>query len=121
MADLNDILTAQKNGVVAINTLNQTWLLYIRRQHGQNTSPCMTEKTLITTGKGFAVTYSVVAPGTTAGVIYDSASTDSLDGSSRIVAVLKDEGVYRIDCQFTKGLVFLPGTDQAVTVTYSLD
>jgi hypothetical protein len=118
---LDDILTAQKNGVVAINTLNQTWIDYIRRQHGASTSKSYAAKALIVSGSGYAVTVSVVKAGTTVGYLYDALSTESLTDESKLVAIIKEEGVYRADCQFTKGLVVVPGTEQAVTITYSMD
>jgi hypothetical protein len=121
MATLDDILTAQKNGVVAVNTLNQTWLNYARREYGDVTSQCVTAKTLITTGSGYAATFSVVNAGTTFGYIYDVASPDNPPESARLVAILKDEGVYRADSKFDNGLLIVPGTGHAVTVTYSLD
>jgi hypothetical protein len=121
MATLDDILTAQKNGVVAINTLNQTWLLYIRRQHGSSVSPCLNAKSIVATGKGFAVNCNVISAGTTVGYLYDADALESLSDSARLIAIMKDEGSYRVDCQFTKGLVFVPGTDQSATITYSLD
>ena len=121
MADLNDILTAQKNGVVAINTLNQTWQGYSRKEYGDTTSACVTAATLIATGSGYITTVSVVAKGTATGVIYNSASPNSKDDGSRLLAILEDVGVYRADCRFTNGLLVVPGAGQAVTVTYSLD
>lgn len=121
MATLEDILTAQKNGVVAVNTLNQTWLNYSRKEYGDKTSDCVTEKTLVTTGNGYIATFSVVNAGTTFGYIYDVASPDSPPDAARLVAILKDEGVYRADCKFENGILVVPGTGHAVTVTYSQD
>lgn len=121
MATLDDILTTQKNGVVAVNTLNQTWLLYNRRQLGDQTSACVTANTLVTTGPGYVASVSVVKAGTTVGIIYDVSSPDAPADERRLAAILKDEGVYRIDCKFSNGLLIVPGAGQAVNVTFTLD
>lgn len=75
------------------------------------------------TGRGYLASYSVVAAGTSPGYIYDAATTgpDGIVDSARLVAVLKDEGVYRVGCRFSRGLVFVPGADQAASITWSLD
>jgi hypothetical protein len=121
MATIDDLFTAQKNGVVAINTLNQTWLLYNRRQHGDNTSKCLIAPTLITTGNGYIATVSVVKEGKSTGLIYNSGSTEQLPDDTRLVAIPKEIGVYRVDCQFGKGIVVVPGDEHAITITYTLD
>jgi phosphoglycolate phosphatase-like HAD superfamily hydrolase len=54
-ASLDDILTAQKNGVVAINTLTQA----TQRGLGTATSATVTAATLVVTGKGGAPSISV--------------------------------------------------------------
>ena len=49
MASLDDILTAQKNGVVAINSVAQSNL----RSEGNATSATVTANTLVVTGNGY--------------------------------------------------------------------
>jgi hypothetical protein len=121
MATIDDLFTAQKNGVVAINTLNQTWLLYNRRQHGDHTSKCVTTPTLITTGKGYIATVSVVVEGKATGLIYNYGSIEQVSPDARLAAIPKEIGVYRVDCQFDKGIVVIPGDGHSITVTYTLD
>lgn len=75
MATIDDQLTAQKNGVVAINNISQflktanTLTQYLA---GTTTSDGIAASAAIVTGKsGRLVNISVIAAGTTAGVIYD--------------------------------------------------
>lgn len=121
MADLNDILTAQKNGVIAVNSLNQTWLSYSRREYGDTTSACVTSKTLVTTGSGYVATMSVVVAGSADGFIYDASSTENPQDAARLAAIPKTEGSYRVDCKFKNGLLIVPGAGQAINLTYSMD
>ena len=93
MADLNDVVTVQKNGVVAINNLNQTeanaWIdssvsptvPYLKTISdsiaviaGGTTSAVTSETvaidTLIIAGSGSLLNFSVVLPGSAHGIIY---------------------------------------------------
>ena len=125
MATLDDILTAQKNGVIAINNLNQTWLLYSRRQSAQYTTKVISAATLIYTGQGYVVSASVLDAGTTVGTIYNYASTTSVAADpladNKLMVVKNTQDVYPAGFQFTKGLVVVPGTGQTIVVTYSVD
>lgn len=75
MATLDDILTAQKNGVVAINTISQ----YLKTANeltvylnGSTTSDGLAASGLVVAGKsGRLVSLSVLEPGTTVGKVYD--------------------------------------------------
>lgn len=75
MATLDDILTAQKNGVVAINNISQ----YLKTANeitvyynGKTTSDGISTSGIIVSGKsGRLVSISVIEAGTIAGKIYD--------------------------------------------------
>lgn len=127
MATQSDFLTANKNQVVATNGLNQTWLNYQRRQHGDSTSDCITgdattpAPTLVVKGSGSLVTVSVVEAGSDAGMIYDAASTSNLDPAARLHAIPNTQGIVQASFRYSNGIVVLPGKGQAVTVTYSTD
>jgi hypothetical protein len=115
-ASLDDLLTAQKNGVVAINTLGQATL----RGLGAVTSSTVTATTLVIAGGGYLVNVSVVVAGSTSGLISNFASTTSVPASSALMATPTTVGVYRAGQVFTTGLVITPGTGQSINVTYSL-
>jgi hypothetical protein len=116
MASLDDILTTQKNGVVAINGITNALL----RAEGNYTSQTVTADTLVVTGRGFLVNYAVVVAGSADGAIYNYNSTSSPPSSSQLVATVQTLGVYPCSQIFTSGLVISPGTGQSINVTYYL-
>lgn len=121
MATQDDVLTAQKNHVVATNGLNQTWVNYLRAEHGDRTSACVTSPTMITVGPGRLVSVSVVVAGTAEGLVYNESSPETPDAAGRIAAIPKVIGVYPTNFVFTDGLLVVPGAGQAVTVSYTVD
>lgn len=116
MASLDDILTVQKNGVVAINTLGQATL----RGFGTVTSSTVTAATLIATGKGYLVSVTVVVAGSASGLVSNYTETGSIPAATALMATPTTLGVYRAGQVFTNGLVVTPGTGQSINVTYSL-
>jgi len=116
MASLDDIVTVQKNGVIAVNNLSQATL----REQGTLTSATVTAATLIFQGKGRLVNFAVVVAGSTTGGIYNSTST-SPAASNQMCAVPTTVGVYPTGQIFTSGLVIVPGTGQSINVTYSTE
>jgi hypothetical protein len=116
-AGLDDILTTQKNGVVGINGLNQTF----RRVQGVYTSTTVTGQALVVAGKGYLVSFSVVVAGSASGTINNSATTVQASAANALCAVPNTIGVYPCGQVFNTGLVITPGTGQSVNVTYSLD
>tara|TARA_R110000868_G_scaffold59590_3_gene182884 strand:+ start:231 stop:587 length:357 start_codon:yes stop_codon:yes gene_type:complete len=115
-ASLDDILTTQKNGVVAINNLSSS----ISRDQGTVTSSTVTGNTLVVAGKGYVANFSVTVAGTTAGTINNAASVSTAAASNALCAVPNTIGVYHTGLVFTNGIVIQPGTGQSVNVTYSL-
>ncbi|CAB4155553.1 hypothetical protein UFOVP661_6 [uncultured Caudovirales phage] len=116
MASLDDILTAQKNGVVAING-NSTALL---RAQGGYTSATVTTDTLVASGRGYLVSWTVVVGGSAAGSVYNSNSTSSLLAGQKLCPIGTTAGVFPAGLVFTNGIVVSPGTGQSINVTYSL-
>lgn len=116
MASLDDILTTQKNGVVAINGYINSML----RGQGTFTSVTVTSDTLVVTGRGYLVSWSVVDAGSAEGFIYNAASTTSLATSQALCSTGTVVGVFLAGMVFSNGLVISPGTGQAINVTYSL-
>ena len=76
MATLDDILTTQKNGVVAINNLsealNSFYAAYVS-SIGNKTSTSISSATTVVTGTARLVSFNVTTAGS-AGIIYDSLS-----------------------------------------------
>lgn len=74
MASTDDILTTQKNGVVAVNNLSQSLkLLYDHLVYvgGESTSLGLAASASVTTSPGRLVRLNVVVAGTTSGKAYD--------------------------------------------------
>jgi hypothetical protein len=113
-ASLSDILTTQKNGVVGINGVAQASI----RALGSITSTTVTSETVIYTGTGYLVSFSVVVAGTTIGTI-SNASAASPAASAALCAVPNTVGVFKTGQVFTAGIVVTPGTGQSINVTYS--
>jgi hypothetical protein len=113
-ASLSDILTTQKNGVVAISGVGIASL----RALGTVTSQTVTSETVIYTGKGYLVNFSVVVAGSAAGKI-SNASATSPAANVALCAVPTTVGVVKTGQIFTTGLVVTPGTGQSINVTYS--
>lgn len=113
---MDDILTTQKNGVIAINNVNQT----INYASGKLTSATVTAQTVIAVGAGRLVNVSVVVAGSASGTTNNAQSTSAVAAGNALTAIPTTIGVYQCGCNFTNGLVVTPGTGQSVSVTYSL-
>lgn len=75
MATIDDILTTQKNGVVAINNLSQTLSSFYDSYLsiiGTNTSNTIDSISTIFSGAGRLVGFTVINAGSGAGTLYDS-------------------------------------------------
>jgi len=77
MATLDDILTTQKNGVVAINnlseSLNSLYAAYVS-SIGNKTSTSISSATTVVTGTARLVSFNVTTTGSSNGTIFDSYS-----------------------------------------------
>ncbi len=141
MASLDDLLTATKNIVVAINgasssgtnivtaldTLNTTLaatntaLATLNTSYlgvaGTTTVNTINAATLVRTGAGRLCRVSITTAGSTNGTIYDSTSTGA--PTHPIWAIPATLGLVDVSIPVTTGIVVVPGTGQVVTVTYS--
>lgn len=115
MASLDDILTTQKNGVVAIGVLTQVFERFL----GNITSQTVSSDTLVISGPGRLVSFVVVDPGTADGAIHNSPSVAAVDISNQLCVVPQTAGIYPAGLNFKNGLVIIPGTGQYINVTYA--
>lgn len=113
MASLDDILTATKNAVSAINSAAQTYLSV----WGKSNQASITATTLVSSSSGRLVNVSVVSTSTTTGAIYDSNNTAIT--SRPIYTIPAAVGVYQVNIPVNYGILVSPGTSQNVTVSYS--
>jgi hypothetical protein len=84
MATLDDILTTQKNGVVAINNLSQTLTSFYdayKSVTGTATSNTLNTNSSVFTGSGRLIGSTIITAGSTAGLLYDSVLVSIIGGS----------------------------------------
>lgn len=115
-ASLDDIVTVQKNGVIAINNLSTS----IGREQGTVTSTTVTGNTVVVTGRGYLASFSVTVAGTANGTINNAQTVALATAANVLCATPQTVGVYRAGLVFTDGLVIQPGAGQSINVTYSL-
>ena len=116
MASLDDILTVQKNGVIAINGYTNSSL----RSQGTFTSATVTANTLVVAGRGYLVSWTVLDAGSTAGTIYNYNVVTGFAAPNALCSTGSVVGVFPAGLVFTNGLVIVPGTGQSINVTYFL-
>lgn len=118
MASLDDLLTASKNIVTALNGINGTFSKFL----GSATSQAISAggNTLVVTGAGRLVNFVVLTAGTGDGTIYDTTNTTSPPAADKLVIIPQTLGVFPVGVVFSNGLVVSPGTGQVVIVTYYL-
>ena len=115
MASLDDILTTQKNAVVALNNVFQA----LNTLNPTTTSSTVTSSTLVIAGRGRLISFSVVVAGSASGLIYNAGTPTGGAAANALVATPNTAGVYNVNMIFTNGLVVAPGTGQSINVTYS--
>jgi hypothetical protein len=113
-ASTDDILTAVKNIVTALNTSVQTSINLAGAQDFFN----ITSATLIKSGAGRLVNITLVAAGSADGSIYDATSVT--DTSRKIYPILHTGTVTQIANQpFQYGLLVVPGSGMTVAGSFS--
>ena len=112
-ATLDDLLTAQKNGVTAINGVANANLFLA----GKTSAPALTSATLVRSGAGWVAKVSVTVAGSASGTIYDSLSTTS--PTLPIAIIPNTVGIVTVNLPVTNGIVFVPGSGMTATVSYS--
>jgi hypothetical protein len=115
MATLDDILTASKNIVVALNSAAQTNLAI----QGNKSAVSLTGNTAVSTGSGRLVNVIVLVAGSAPGNIYDAASITLAGTANKIYVIPNTVGVYTVNVPILNGIIVEPGSGQTVTVTYS--
>lgn len=113
MASLDDILTATKNIVTALNQLGQTYL----DVEGTSSYTNITAATLVKSGQGRIARVIVVVAGSGTGAIYDAASATAT--SDKLLTIPTTIGVGEANIPVNNGIVVAPGTGQTVAIVYS--
>ncbi len=121
MANLDDIVTVLKNGVVAMNDLTAA-LNAFRQVYssvvGDRTYLGVTDDSLVYTGAGRLV--SVLVTGTNGGTIHDAATVATATTANVIYNLpTTTAGLYQVNVPFFEGLVVNPASSVTVSLTYS--
>lgn len=114
MASLDDILTAQKNGVVAINQVATNTLVVQGRKNALN----VTADTLVYSGSAW-VARVVVMTGVAGGYIHDANSAANAVTANRFYAIPATAGVYDVYFPVVNGIVIKPAAGSVVALSYS--
>lgn len=113
MAGMDDILTAAKNIVSAINGQSTTTLSIA----GLASIPSITASTVVSSKGGRIINVSVTVAGSTTGTIYDS---NLLINAVRPIYIIPSAiGLYNVNLPVSYGILVTPGTGQTLTVSYS--
>jgi hypothetical protein len=123
-ASLDDILTTQKNGVIAINGLNQT-LRTISNNPTNSSNTVVATTASVVVGKGILFSISIPATsGSNQILIYDSATVGGIAASNLIYGSLPANAAnfvpYRdVRIHYEHGLVIVAGTGMSCVVSYT--
>lgn len=116
-ASFDDLLTATKNAVQGINSIEQA----LAQHNASVTSLTVTTSTLIVVGRGKLLGVCVVVAGSAAGAVYNlSAPSGSPPAAYKLCSVPNSVGFMEPKQVFSEGLLVVPGTGQSLNVTYVL-
>jgi hypothetical protein len=113
MASLDDILTATKNVVTALNNDGQIYL----NVAGAQIKPAITAANVVKSSAGRIANVVVIVGGSATGMVYDANATGVT--TNPVYVIPTTPGVYVVNMPLSIGLVVAPGTGQTVTVSYS--
>ena len=129
MASLDDVLTTQKNGVIAINGLRASLAALASRFAPSTTSPTIAAATtaLIVAGTGRLCSVSIpVSAGANIVSVYDSATTGAIAAANCIYTSLPASAAEFVSYQdmsprYYRGLVVVTGSGMNANVSYTPD
>lgn len=114
MASLDDILTTQKNGVVAANQIAENTF----GVQGRKTALDLTAATLIHTGEAWVARLSVLVAGA-AGAVYDANTIATATAGRKLCVIPATVGIHEIFMPVSRGIVVVPGAGQEVSVSFT--
>lgn len=121
MASLDDILTTQKNGVIAINALTEVLASFMSMYEsfiGTEAYLGVTESSLIYVGSGRLVNV-IVSAAAAGGTVHDAATVATATTSNIIYPIPNTVGIAQVNVPFVNGLVIRPASASVVGATYS--
>lgn len=115
MASTDDLLSSLKNVVIALNGANQ----FYKQGFAQSTSLGLSASTVVSSQSGRVYSINVTTAGSTTGAIYDSSTVSGVGATNLIFVIPTTVGVTNLNFPFTNGLVYVPGTSQVASISYS--
>lgn len=121
MAGTDDLVTVQKNGVVAVNTLVQALTDFQKIYEsfvGTTTKNGIDANELISTGSGRLVNVSIIAAAA-GGTIHDVSTVVDASTDNTIFVIPNATGVAPVNFPYSKGLVIKPAAGSVICISYS--
>lgn len=121
MANIDDLVTVQKNGVIAINALTaalENFRAIYESFVGTDTFLGANEDALIYVGSGRLVNATVTAAAA-GGTIHDASTVADANADNVIFPIPSTIGISQVNVPFSNGLVIKPAATSMVSVTYS--
>lgn len=121
MANLDDVITVQKNGVVALNALTEVLAQFksiYTSAVGNNSYLGVTEDALIYSGSGRLVNV-IVSAAAAGGTIHDAATVASATAANVVFPIPNSVGLSVVNVPIFDGIVIKPAAGSTVGVTYS--
>jgi len=115
MASTDDVLTAIKNIVVALNNTNKIALA----GYAVYSTPGIATNTLLVARPARIHVITVTTAGTTAGAIYDASSITTIGAANLIVTIPATVGIIDLNWPTTNGIVYVPGSGQIASISYT--
>lgn len=111
------LLSALLQSMQAIGGISKTGL-YLA---GNTTSPAVSASIVLSTQAGWVANIQVTSVGTgSLGYLYNCQTVAAIAPSNALMPILNSLGTQKGGFNFNLGLVAIPGSGQAVSVTYSL-
>lgn len=122
MASVDDLVTVQKNGVVAVNALVQTlgdFQAVYSSFVGTSSRLGIDENQLVVSGPGRLVSISIITAAA-GGTIHDVDQLVDASTSNTILLIPNSTGIMNVNFPFTDGLVIKPAATSVISIAYSV-
>jgi hypothetical protein len=121
MANIDDVVTVQKNGVIALNALTaalENFRAIYQSFVGTQTFLGANEDALVYVGPGRLVNV-VVTAAAAGGTIHDVDNVADANAGNVIFPIPSTIGITQVNIPFVNGLVIKPAATSMVNLTYS--
>jgi len=115
MASTDDLLSALKNVVVALNNANQ----FYKQGYAQVSALGLSATTLLAARGGRLYSINVTTAGSTPGAVYDSSTIAGVSASNLIANIPATAATISLNWPFVNGLVYVPGSSQVASISYT--